>query len=106
MKLGGVRSFDIKLRTRPGQYWDRINLPFTIKTDRIKIKVIEVESIMFSGFWEVRLTGCGPTLEDWQPTDWQNLQLSTTSRPFPVHPTSEPIIVRNKFHLPTYVCEL
>ena len=59
---------------------------------------------MFSGFWEVRLNGCGPSLEDWRPTDWENLQLGTTSRPSYVYPSEQdtppaPIIVRNKFHL-------
>ena len=62
LTLGDVGSFKYKLRSTP---WVNLNLPYSITTKNIEIRVIGVENILFGGFKEIKLFGCGPTLDDW-----------------------------------------
>ena len=62
LTLGDVGSFKYRLRSTP---WVNLNLPYSITTKNIEIRVIGVENILFGGFKEIKLFGCGPTLDDW-----------------------------------------
>ena len=62
LTMTNVESFTYKLRSTP---WVELHLPYSITTQTIEIKVIGVENILFGGFKEIKLFGCGPTLDDW-----------------------------------------
>ena len=59
-------SFDVTLRGKKA--WQRIDLPQPITTDRVLISVVQVEKFLFGGFAEIRLYGCGPSLQYQQTT--------------------------------------
>ena len=90
--MGDVGSFKYKLRSTP---WVNLNLPYSITTKNIEIRVIGVENILFGGFKEIKLFGCGPTLDDWNSV--------VTGRPSYQNPgggglnrqPSEPIVSEN-----------
>ena len=92
LTLGDVGSFKYKLRSTP---WVNLNLPYSITTKNIEIRVIGVENILFGGFKEIKLFGCGPTLDDWNSV--------VTGRPSYQNPgggglnrePSEPIVSEN-----------
>ena len=46
-------------------------------------RIIEVESILFGGFKEIRLFGCGPNLQDWK------MPTSTLRPRWPPYPNPE-----------------
>ena len=41
--------------------WERVVLPYTVTTDHLTIKVVDVNDALFGGFKEIRFFGCGPS---------------------------------------------